>query len=30
MVLVHGFQKKSQKTPKPDLDLARRRQKEAE
>lgn len=30
MVLLHGFQKKSQKTPKHDLDLARRRQKEAE
>jgi len=30
MVLLHGFQKKSQKTPKADLDLARRRQKEAE
>ena len=27
MVLLHAFAKKSQKTPKPDLDLARRRQK---
>jgi phage-related protein len=30
MVLLHGFQKKTQKTPKSDLDLARRRRKEAE
>ena len=28
MVLLHGFQKKTKKTPKPDLDLARARQKE--
>ncbi len=28
MVLLHGIIKKSQKTPKKDLDLARRRQKE--
>jgi phage-related protein len=28
MVLLHAFVKKTQKTPKPDLDLARRRQKE--
>lgn len=28
MVLLHGFIKKSQKTPKPDLDLALRRLKE--
>jgi phage-related protein len=27
IVLLHGFQKKSQKTPKADLDLARRRMK---
>jgi phage-related protein len=30
MVLLHGFQKKSQKTPKAELDLARRRRKNAE
>lgn len=30
MVLLHGFQKKTQKTPKADLDVARRRRKEAE
>lgn len=30
MVLLHGFMKKSQKTPKRELDLARRRQKEVE
>jgi len=30
MVLLHGFVKKSQKTPGPDLDTARRRQKEVE
>ncbi|HEY2408456.1 MAG TPA: type II toxin-antitoxin system RelE/ParE family toxin [Polyangiaceae bacterium] len=30
MVLLHGFHKKSQKTPKSDLDLARRRMKDAE
>lgn len=30
MVLVHGFIKKTQKTPKPDLDLARKRKKEVE
>lgn len=28
MVLLHGFIKKSQRTPKPDLDLAARRMKE--
>ncbi len=28
MVLLHGFVKKSQKTPKPDLDLAEKRYKE--
>lgn len=30
MTLLHGFKKKAQQTPKPDLDLARRRQKEVE
>lgn len=30
MVLLHGFQKKSQKTPKADVDVARRRMKDAE
>jgi phage-related protein len=30
MVLLHGFKKKSRRTPKPDLDLARKRQKEVE
>lgn len=30
MVLLHGFIKKTQKTPKSDLDLARTRQKEVE
>lgn len=30
MVLLHGFQKKSQKTPKADLDLARRRMRDEE
>jgi phage-related protein len=30
MVLLHGFIKKSQRTPKVDLDLARSRQKEVE
>ncbi len=30
MVLLHGFQKKSQKTPKADLDLASKRQKETD
>jgi phage-related protein len=30
MVLLHGFKKKSQRTPKPDLDLAKKRQKEVE
>lgn len=30
MVLLHGFVKKTQKTPGPDLDTARRRQKEVE
>jgi phage-related protein len=28
MILLHGFQKKSRKTPQADLDLARRRKKE--
>jgi len=30
MVLLHGFIKKAQKTPKADLELARKRQKEIE
>lgn len=30
MVLLHGFEKKTQKTPPADLDLARKRQKEIE
>ena len=30
MVLLHGFVKKTQKTPGPDLDLARTRQKDVE
>ncbi len=30
MVLLHGFQKKSQKTPQRDLELARERQKETQ
>jgi phage-related protein len=30
MVLLHGFQKKTQKLPKSELDLARRRMKDAE
>lgn len=30
MILLHGFIKKSRKTPKPDLDLARERQAEVE
>lgn len=30
MVLLHGFVKKTQKTPQADLDLAKERQKEAE
>lgn len=30
MVLLHGIIKKSQKTPKPDLDLAKKRKKEVE
>jgi phage-related protein len=30
MVLLHGFIKRTQKTPQPDLELARRRQKEIE
>lgn len=30
MVLLHGFIKKSQQTPKPDLDLAKKRKKEVE
>ena len=30
MVLLHGFKKKSRRTPKSDLDLARQRQKEVE
>lgn len=28
MVLLHAFTKKAQKTPKPDIDIARKRQKE--
>ena len=28
MVLLHGFEKKTQKTPQPDLEIARKRQKE--
>jgi len=28
MIMLHGFVKKSQKTPKPDLDLAKKRAKE--
>ena len=28
MVLLHGFIKKSQKTPKPDIDIARRRKRQ--
>ena len=28
MVLLHGFEKKTQKTPKADLNLARKRQKD--
>jgi phage-related protein len=28
MVLLHGFQKKTQKTPPADIDLARRRKRE--
>ena len=28
MMLLHGFIKKAKKTPKPDLDLAKKRQKE--
>ena len=28
LVVLHGFIKKTQKTPQPDLELARRRQKE--
>ena len=30
MVLLHGFKKKSEKTPRADLNLARKRQKEVE
>ena len=30
MVLLHGFIKKSQQTPKPDLDLAKRRKREVD
>ena len=30
MVLMHGFVKKSQKTPQADLDLAKKRKKEVE
>ena len=30
MILLHGFIKKSQKTPQPDLELARQRQKDVE
>lgn len=30
MILLHGFQKKSQRTPKPDLDLGRKRKSELE
>ena len=30
MILLHGFIKKTQKTPKPDIDLARSRMKEIE
>jgi len=30
MVLLHGFEKKTQKTPKPDLETARKRQREIE
>ena len=30
MVLLHGFMKKSQKTPASDIDLARKRMKELE
>lgn len=30
IVLLHGFKKKSRRTPKTDLDLARKRQKEVE
>lgn len=30
MVLLHGFQKKTQKTPKADVELARQRMKDAE
>ena len=30
MVLLHGFQKKTQQTPQPDLELARKRQNEIE
>ena len=30
MVLLHGFVKKAQKTPKPDIELALKRQKEVE
>ena len=30
MILLHGFEKKTQKTPKADLDLARKRKKDIE
>lgn len=30
MVLLHGFIKKTQKTPKPDMELAKNRKKEVE
>lgn len=30
MVLLHGYVKKTQKTPRPEVDLARRRQKEVD
>lgn len=30
MILLHGFEKKTQKTPKQDIDLAQRRMKEIE
>jgi phage-related protein len=30
MVLLHGLEKKTQKTPQPDLEIARKRQKEIE
>jgi phage-related protein len=30
MILLHGFEKKTQKTPQTDIDLARKRRKEIE